>query len=123
MGILRDPEMPPAVSNLSVPTTAPVIRKVNSGVSTPGIEDRVALKDGKPTTNGDLCTADGVNDDAARSGDGDASINAEVGDGDEAEEFSSAEEGNDDESDPDDDDSSESEPGENSNIEVKSYAL
>ena len=128
IGILRDPEMPPAISNLLIPTAAPVIKKVNWGVSTPGIEDRVASKEGEPTINGDLRSAEGVNEDAARSGDGDASVSAEVGDEDEAEdgdaeESSSAEEGNDDDLIPDDDDSSVSEVGENSNIEVGSYVL
>ena len=126
MGVLRDPELPPAISNLLVPTAAPAIKKVNLGVSTPGIEDRVALKDGEPTINGDLYTCEGPN--GARSSDGNASVEAEVGDGNEAEdggaeESISDEEDNDEGSVLDDDDSSVSEGGENSNIEVRTYVL
>ncbi|KAG0626550.1 hypothetical protein M758_2G134500 [Ceratodon purpureus] len=106
--------------NLLLPTAAPVIKKVHWGVSTPAIEDRVALKGGEPATNGDLPAVEGVN---VRSSDGNVSPSAEAGGGEVAEvgdvdESSSAEEGNDEEPIPDDDDSSVSDDGENANIEV-----
>lgn len=119
--------MPPAVADLSVPA---VVKRVNWGVLTgaPGTEDGVAIKDGEGTTTGDLCEAEGMDDDnAVRNVDGSAAVNAEGGDGNEAddgdaEESSSAEEGNDEEdSNPDDDDSSLSEDGEDSIAEVKAH--
>ena len=125
MVIFRGLEM---ALNMLGPTAAPVIKKVHWGVSTPSIEDRVALKDGEPATNGDLPAVEGVNEDAVRSGDGNVSPSAEAGGGEVAEigdvdESSSAEEGNDEEPIPDDDDSSVSDDGENANIEVWSYVL
>lgn len=118
---LREPEIPPAVADLSVPAVS---------TAAAGIEDGVDLKDGEGATAGDLCKAEGLGEDAVRSDDGNAAVNAEVGDGNEAEdgdaddggaeEFSSAEEGNDEEeSIPDDDESSVSDDGENSIAEVE----
>jgi len=106
-----------------------VVKRVNWEVSAaaPRIEDGVALKDEEGTTAGDLCKAEDLDADAVSSVDGNAAVNAEVGDRNEAEdgdaeESSSAEEDNDEEeSNPDDDDSSRSDDGENSMAEVKSH--
>lgn len=122
--------MPPSVVNLSVPAATAVAKTVSWEVSTaaPGIEDGVALKAGEETTAGDLCKPEGMDSDAVRGVDGNATVNSEVGDGNgeaedgEGEESSSAEEGNDEgESNPDDDDSSLSDDGENCIAEVKAH--